>query len=171
VLGGGVASGASLRWRTSTIFVALSASCVSVGLRVSPAYPCSWGRVPAVIDGRVAEAVFGPALLRHPVCPFGIRCLCWRLLPSFFSGLPSSFVSDVIDLQFGAAPFGVWQGGLAWCGLPRSPTTVCIQVQGSDSIGRRDGVLRTRARRQGAFFGDGQDEDVARLPGASQVKS
>jgi hypothetical protein len=155
VLGGGVASGASLRWRTSVIFIALSASCVSVGMRVSPACPCSWERVPAAIDGRVVEVVFGPALLRPLVCPIGNRCLCWRLLPTLFFGLSSSFVSDVVDLWFGAAPFGVWQVGLAWCGLPWSPTIVFIQVQGRDSISRWDGVLRTRARRQGAFFGDG----------------
>jgi hypothetical protein len=45
------------------------------------------------------------------------------------------------------------------------------KFKGSVSIVRRYGVLRARARRQGAFFGDGQDEAAARFRGAFQVMS
>ncbi|KAM0861880.1 hypothetical protein ACQ4PT_045597 [Festuca glaucescens] len=59
-----------------------------------------------------------------------------------------------------------WGVELARNRLPRSSTSVFIQVQASASISRRYDVLRARARRQGAFFSDGQDETAARFPGS-----
>jgi hypothetical protein len=99
-----------------------------------------------------------------------VRRLCVSRCASALLQVASCFVYDALYTRSVVAFLGVC--GMVMACMEPSPSVLDVSVQpssGERPIDRRYGALRARARRWGAFFGAGMDEDDARLPGAFHV--